>query len=307
MRPVLGALLLLCSSPALASSLLVVAENDPAREVIGELVEPFGKAKVKLKVAGPQAPASQCLNKGNERNRCLAQAAETAFVEAVLLIKATTAKGRTTVTFQMLDSDEGKLIKREVATGPATNLGGALKPVIARLAKVVKARKEKVEPQPAPDKPDQPKADPPKVDPPKVDPLKADPYPTTPSKTEPVAVKPEPKPDTPTKTNLEPVVVTPPEGVVAPVQPKGSGLTVAAWTTTGLAVAAAGVAGTFGALGFTTAGELGKNEAGVSPLSRSQANALAAQANTNYTVALGAGIGAGVLGVVSAILWSQTP
>lgn len=301
MRSVPGVLLLLCSSPVFASSLLVVAENDAAREVIGELVEPFGKAKVKLKVAGPQAPASQCLNKGNERNRCLAQAAETAFVEAVLLIKATTAKGRTTVTFQMLDSDEGKLIKREVATGPAANLGGALKPVIARLSKVVKARKEKVEPQPAPDKTE------PKGDPPKVDPVKVDPKPDTPTKTEPVAVKTEPKPDTPTKTTLEPVVVTPPEAVVAPVQPKGSGVTVAAWTTTGLAVAAAGVAGTFGALGFTTAGELGKNEAGVSALSRSQADALAARANTNYTVALGAGIGAGVLGVVSAILWSQTP
>jgi hypothetical protein len=96
-----------------------------------------------------------------------------------------------------------------------------------------------------------------------------------------------------------PLVVKEPQGA--------SGLTVAAWTTTGLAVASAGVAGTFGALGLSAKSQLDANEGGVSSLTRSQANALAAQGNTDFAVALGAGIGAGVLGVVSAILCSQTP
>lgn len=293
MRRLLGVLLLMAGTSASATSVLVVAENDAARDVAGELVEPFGKAKVKLKVAGPQAPATQCLQRpSGDRNRCLSQAGETAFVDAVLQLGASASKGRTTVTFLLLSLDDGKLIKKEVATGPSANLGGALKPVITRIAKLVKPR------------PAEPKGDPVvKADPVKSDPVvKADPVKTDPVKTQPDPVKP---PDAPTKTNLEPVVVTPPESVVAPA--KGSGVTVAAWTTTGLAVAAAGVAGTFGAMGLGARSQLDANEAGISSLSRSQANALAGQANTNFSVALGAGIGAGVLGVVSAILWSQTP
>lgn len=278
------------TTSAAASSVLVVGENERGREVASELSEVFAKQKVKMKVAGPQAPATSCLFRpASERGRCFSQAGQTAFVDAVLQVGATTAKGRTTVTFHLLSLDDGRVIKREVATGPSNNLGKALTPVITRLARLIK-------PQGGGSKA----------------PEKVEPEKTTP---EPVVTAPEPvkttpvqtQPDVPKKAVLEPVVVAPPPSIVAPVEPKGSGLTVAAWTTTGLAVAAAGVAGTFGVLGLNARGELDKNEGGVSALSRSQANALAGQANTNFTVALGAGIGAGVLGVVSAILWSQTP
>lgn len=291
MRRVIAMLLLAASSVSAApTSVLVVGENERGREVAGELSEPFAKQKVKMKVAGPQAPATSCLFRpASERGRCFSQAGQTAFVDAVLQVGATTAKGRTTVTFQLLSLDEGRLIKRETATGPANNLGKALGPVVTRLAKLIK-------PQANASKP------PEKVEPEKTenDPVVIGPEPT---KTSPAKTT----PDVPRKTVLEPVVTTPPPSVVQPVSPKGSGLTVAAWTTTGLAVAAAGVACTFGGLGLSVRGDLDKNEGGVSALSRSQANALAGQANTNYTIALGAGIGAGVLGVVSAILWSQTP
>lgn len=278
------------TTSAAASSVLVVGENERGREVASELSEVFAKQKVKMKVAGPQAPATSCLFRpASERGRCFSQAGQTAFVDAVLQVGATTAKGRTTVTFQLLSLDDGRVIKREVATGPSNNLGKALTPVITRLAKLIK-------PQGGGSKP-----------PEKVEPEKTAPEPVV-TAPEPVKTTPvQPPPDVPKKTVLEPVVVAPPPSIVAPVEPKGSGLTVAAWTTTGLAVAAAGVAGTFGGLGLNARAELDKNEGGVSALSRSQANALAGQANTNFTVALGAGIGAGVLGVVSAILWSQTP
>ncbi|MDP3232395.1 MAG: hypothetical protein Q8N26_06445 [Myxococcales bacterium] len=276
------------TTSAAASSVLVVGENERGREVASELSEVFAKQKVKMKVAGPQAPATSCLFRpASERGRCFSQAGQTAFVDAVLQVGATTAKGRTTVTFQLLSLDDGRVIKREVATGPSNNLSKALAPVVSRLAKLIK-------PQGGGSKA-----------PEKVEPEKAAPEPVV---TAPEPVKTTPvQPDVPKKTVLEPVVVAPPPSIVAPVEPKGSGLTVAAWTTTGLAVAAAGVAGTFGGLGLSARGELDTNEGGVSALSRSQANALAGQANTNFTVALGAGIGAGVLGVVSAILWSQTP
>lgn len=281
----------LLSQAAFASSLLVVAENDAAREVAGELVEPFGKAKVKVKVAGPQAPATQCLVRpGLERGRCLAQAGETAFVDGVLQLGASTTKGRTTVVFQLLSLEDGKLLKRETATGPAGNLGNALKPVVTRLSKLVRPRSA----SPAP----QPKPEPPKPE---------------------VVVKPEPKaaepvtrvepppqrpPDVPTRTVLEPTPEPTPPVVVA--TSSSSGLKVVAWTATGLAIAAAGVAATFGGLGLSARGELDKNEGGVSALTRAQATQLAGQANMNFTVALGSAIGAGVFGVLAAIFWSQT-
>lgn len=275
---------------AAPASVLVVGENQRAREVAAELSEPFATEKVKVKMAGPQAPATVCLlRSASERGRCLSHAGQTAFVDAVLQVGATTSRGRTTVTFQLLSLDEGHLIKREVATGPADNLGKVLATVVTRMAKLIKplatgsqqpekAQPERTEPEPVVSAPA--------------------PVKTTPAKS---------TEDAPMKTVLEPVVVAPPPSIVEPVAPKGNGLTAVAWTTTGLAVAAAGVAGTFGGLGLSARGELEKDEGGVSALSRSQANALASQANTNFTVALGAGLSAGVLGVVSAILWSQTP
>jgi hypothetical protein len=269
-----------------ASSVLVVGENERGREVAAELSEPFGKQKVKMKVAGPQAPATQCLLRpGSERNLCLAQAGETAFVDAVLQVSAVATKGRTTVTFHLLSLERGQLLKREVATGPSNNLGKALGSVVVRLAKLIK-------PQAVPKASD-------RVDPEPVA-VGSQQIKTTPVNTKPIS-------DAPTKMVLEPEVLAPTPTLGAPVTRKGSGLTVAAWTTTGLAVAAAGVAGAFGGMGLGARGDLDKNEGGISALSRSQANALAGQTNTNFTVALGAGIGAGVLGVVSAILWSQTP
>lgn len=296
MRRFLAVALWASSVPAFAASILVVPENDAAREVAAELADPFGKQKVKIKLAGPQAPATQCLNRSSpERNRCLAQAGQTAFVDAVLQIGALTKKGRTSVTFQLLSLDDGKVMKREVATGPASNLAGALRPVVARIAKLIKPR--------AADKPD-----------PKPEPVEPKPEPRPEPKPDPkpdLPVKPEPAPtplasDSPKATPLEPTDLAGGNDLVKPA-PTGSGMVVAAWTTTGAAVASAAVAGTFGALGLSAKNELDRNEAGISPHTRGQANALAGQANTNFTIALGAGIGAGVLGVVSAILWSQTP
>ncbi|MDX2012839.1 MAG: hypothetical protein SFW67_21755 [Myxococcaceae bacterium] len=299
MRARLGVMLLVLAGPAMANSVLVVAENDLAREAAAELVEPFNKAKVKMKFAGPQAPATQCLLRtAGERPRCLAQAGETAFVEALLQVGAVASKGRTTLTFSLLSVDEGRLLKREVATGPSDNLGPALKPVAARLAKLIKPR-AKTEPKPEPTTKPDPVARPDPIT--KPEPV-ANVDPVTPGPT-------EPRPsDAPKATSLEPQVTSPPPSVVDPAPAaSGGGLRAAAWTTTGLAVAAAGVAGTFGGLGLAARNELDRNEGGVSTLSRSEANTLAGQANTNLSVALGAGIGAGVLGVVSAILWSQVP
>ena len=249
MRARFGVMLLVVAGPALANSVLVVAENDLAREAAAELVDPFGKAKVKMKFAGPQAPATQCLLRAaGERPRCLAQAGETAFVEALLLVGAVASKGRTTLTFSLLSVDEGRLIKREVATGPSDNLGPALKPVATRLAKLIKPR-TKPEPTTKPD----PVARPEPV---------AKPEPI--ARVDPSTPKPEnpPPTDAPKATPLEPQVTTPPPSVIDPAPSSaGGGLRAAAWTTTGLAVAAAGVAGTFGGLGLSARSEIPSSSA----------------------------------------------
>lgn len=279
------------SPAALAASVLVVSENDASREVAAELVEPFNKVKVKMKMAGAQAPATQCLLRtGPERNGCLAQAGETAFVDAVLLLSAKAAKGRTSVTFSLLSLEDGKLLKREVATGPSANLGQALKSVVGRLAKVVKPRGAApvAKPEPKPE--------------PKPDPVVVKPEPVRPVETPRVVET--PRPDAPAQVNLEP---EPPPATAAVANSSGSGLRTVAWMTTGAAIAAAGVASAFGILGLSARGQLDQNDNGLSMLSRSQADALAATANTHFSVALGAAIGAGLFGALSFIFWSQVP
>lgn len=290
MRFFIGVLVLTATVQARAASVLVVAENDLAREAASEMLEPFATLKLKVKLAGAQAPATQCLQKSPlERPLCLAQAGETAFVDAVLQIGATASKGRTSVTLSLLSLDDGKLIKREVVTGPSNKLGASLKVPSLRLGKLIR-------PASAPPVDVVPPSRPPKPDPVKPEPVVVQ---------EPVAPVERVRVDAPVEMK-----VTPTPAVVAPVvaEPpaKGSGLRLAAWTSTGLAVVGTVAAVTFGILGATSSSTLDANEGGVSALTRSGANQLAQQANSQFTFSLATGIGAGVLAILSAILWSQS-
>jgi hypothetical protein len=289
MQRLLVMVLMACAASARSSSLLLVAENETARDIATELVEPFTNAKVKVKVAGPQAPATQCLMKPlGERPRCLAQAGETAFVDAVLQLGATVAKGRTAVTFSLLSLDDGKLLKRETASGARSKLTSALKPVVTRLAKAFKPRaganssKETQSPKP-------------------------EPAAAMVVRPESKPLPPAPAPEEPRLTPLDSVVVEPTSSATSAVATSTRGTKTGAWVATGLAGAAAGLSGVFAAWAMGIRANLDRNEGGVSALTRSQANALADQANTQLTVALIAAVTAGAVAVVAALLWSQTP
>lgn len=128
---------------------------------------------------------------------------------------------------------------------------------------------------------------------------------------EPIDTPPPPPPqvvknDTPTKTELTPA---PKEDLGIVEQPSGKPPKVGAIVTTGGAVAAAGVAVTFGILSGSAKSQfdaslvdLGNGMKG-STLPETQAQQLAAQANTSAAVAVSAGVVAAGLAVVSTILF----
>lgn len=74
-----------------------------------------------------------------------------------------------------------------------------------------------------------------------------------------------------------------------------------AWIATGVAAAAAGVAVTFLVMGLQQKSTL--DGAAPGELRHSQADAIAQQANTDLSVALGAGVGAAATGVLAGVLW----
>ncbi|MFT3712500.1 MAG: hypothetical protein QM817_33045 [Archangium sp.] len=288
MRSLLVVLLLPLS--AHAASVLLVPEDDKARAVAADMVEPLSANKLVVKTAPPGSPAVNCLSKPDERVGCLVAIGEKAKAIAVLVVTGGLKGTKGNVSIELIAN--GDVVKKVSANiskgkvkqqvkGPLSTLlklmpkGDASAPV--EQAKVTVSEKE----------PDQPAKDPEPVVKKDPEPLADNPYDAP--KKEPT-LTPEPKKDpeidlrTPTPTAKKPKV--------------------AAWVVTGLTIAAAGTAATFGGLGASNKGKLDAiNSDGSSSLTYTEAQALQTTANTQFTVALGAGIGAGVGAVVSGILW----
>ncbi|MDP1827430.1 MAG: hypothetical protein Q8L48_29440 [Archangium sp.] len=106
--------------------------------------------------------------------------------------------------------------------------------------------------------------------------------------------------DAPRATTLEPVPRQ--EALVLPAAP-ASRSRAPAWIATGVAAAAAGVAVAFLAMGLQQKSTL--DGAATGELRHSQADAIAQQANTDFSVALGAGVGAAATGVLAGVLWGS--
>lgn len=280
---------LLISTPAWASSLLVVCADEASRNLKDDITELLSASasKITVKVAGPKAPATACLSvAAARRQECFATAGGAANVEALLLVSTVAKAGALVVTFEVLAASDGKPQRRELIKTSAAkfkiNAGPVLKRVVAPIASKKKApegvvaapvrRPARVEPEPAPV--------------PDVEPA-------------PIA-----KADRPTATQLEPRTYdSTAELVATPVKPSSSH--AGAWVATGTAVAAAAVAGTFGGLGLSNRAQLTRSTDGVSPLSYSQAQALQRTSNLQLTIGLSAAIAAGVSGTLAAILWSR--
>lgn len=271
---------LLLPLSASAASVLLVPVDEKARVLADELIEPFGANKLTVKMAGPGSPALNCLKEA-AREACLGNIGEKARVVAVFVVSGALKGSKGNLTLEMLSrgvvlkKDSTKVSKGKVKTqmkGPIASLLKLL-PASEPVAAVEQPKVTVTETQKDPDQVAQ-------TDQTKV----AD----APKKTEPVAL-------TPMKS-ADPLALNTPGP--KPVKPK-----VAAWVFTGLAIAAAGTAATFGGLGLEDKAKLETTNGGTSTLSYSEAVALQRTSNTELTVALGTGIGAGVTGVVAAILW----
>jgi len=264
---------------ASAASVLLVPEDDKARVLADELVEPFGAAKLTVKTAGPGSPAVTCLRDPAARLACLQTIEEKAKVVAVFVVSGALKGAKGTLTLEMMA--KGQVLKKEsfkVTKGKVkTQLRGPIANLLKLLPKsetstpteqpkmtVTQTQKEP-EPEPVPE------------------PVVTD----VPKKTEPVALAPT--------TTVDPLSIKQP--LPKPVKSKA-----AAWVVTGLAVAAAGTAATFAGLGFADKAALEK-QSGVATISYNDAVALRDASNAKLSVALGSGIGAGVAGVVAGILW----
>ncbi|MDP3153268.1 MAG: hypothetical protein Q8N23_11390 [Archangium sp.] len=271
---------LLLPLSASAASVLLVPVDEKARVLADELIEPFGANKLTVKMAGPGSPALNCL-KDPAREVCLGNIGEKAKVVAVFVVSGALKGSKGTLTLEM--SSKGTVLKKDSTRVTRGKVKTQMRGPLASLLKLL--------PSSEPSAP---------VEPPKVtvtetqkEPVQAvEPAPAkvadAPKKTEPLAL-------TPTKS-ADPLALTTP----APKQVKPK---VAAWVMTGLAIAAAGTAATFGGLGLSNKAKLETVNEGISTLSYNEAVALQQTSNTQLTVALGTGIGAGVTGVLAGILW----
>jgi hypothetical protein len=292
MRLLLTLLLVLVPAGARAASVLLVPEDDKARALAAELVEPFTASKLVVKTAPAGSPGVACLAKGEERVACLTALGEKAKVVGVFVVGGGLKGARGTLTLELIV--DGAVVKKSstpVNKGKVKNqMKGPLWTMIKLLPsgesstpvegpKVTVTQKDP-DPEPVVTKKDP--EPPPRNDPP--------------PRTDPVAT------DAPKTTSLTPPAKPDPIDLRTPA-PKASKPKVAAWVVTGLTVAAAGTAATFGGLGAANKGRLDAAPSGQSALTYQEALALQQQTNTQFTVALGTGIGAGVGAVVSAILW----
>lgn len=266
---------------ASAASVLLVPEDDKARVLADELVEPFGAAKLTVKTAGPGSPAVTCLKDPAERVACLQTIEEKAKVVAVFVVSGGLKGARGTLTLEMMA--KGQVLKKESFKVTKGKVKTQLRGPIANLLKLL----PKSETSTPTEQPKMTVTQTQKDPEPRPEPVPEPPVADAPKKTEPVALAPT--------TTADPLSIKQPPP--KPVKSKA-----AAWVVTGLAVAAAGTAATFAGLGFADKATLEK-QSGVATISYNDAVALRDASNAKLSVALGTGIGAGVAGVVAGILW----
>jgi hypothetical protein len=294
------------AGPALVSmllaagpSVLVVPANAASRGICEDLLETLANATFRVKLAGERSDAVKCVaRKGAARASCLAEAEGKARVEAALLVTAV-RKGPQTVVAVQVVGRAGEPVHLETFRAPRPRLAQAAKAPLERVLASVKAVASapvsgplpRLEPRPPP------------VEAPATRLAPAEPPLAR-------AVAPEPQPpaeDAPRVTPAlqPPVVSQAPDLVASGPPPVVRRSPVAGWVVLGVAVLAAGVAGTFTGLAVADRGRLGAVSLDRSELSYTQAVQLRDRANLEFSIALGTGIGAAALGTTAGLLWLE--
>lgn len=279
MRWLVLSLLLPCV--AQAASVLLVPEDDKARVLAADLVDGFSAAKLTVKTAPPGSPAVACL-KATDRNACLSAIGEKAKTLGVFVVSGGLKGAKGTLTLELIIDGASK--KKDTTRVMKGKVKPAMKGVVAAMIKLLPAADA---PAPAPEPAKVTVSETPKPEP----------------KPEPVVTPTPVRDDTPRKADLTPPPARNDDLDLRSAPPKSTRPKVAAWVVTGLTVVAAGVSATTAGLGASHKGQLDTVNGGVSSLSYQQAVALQQQANSEFTVSLATGIGAGVGAVVSGILW----
>lgn len=295
------ALLVLLPLSAFGHTVLIVPEDDEARSLMEGLVEQLTKAEAQPKMAGGRSPAIACLKEKDvkKKDACLLESAGKANVEGVLLVRVTQWKGLYEANFTLTEvATKGKAFN-EAFKAPKAKWAKFSVPVVKRLTVAI-AKLKKVEgaPEPVAVKPEPPKPEP--------EPVKPEPVKPEPPKPEPVVVakvEPTPATDTPVAHSLTP---TPkPASARKDFMAEAPKSTTAAWAVSGVAVVAAATAGTFAVLGNGARTELEQTNNGFANMSYRDAQAKQATANTDFTIAAAAGIGAALAAGAAAWLWSS--
>lgn len=316
----MAAVVVVLAAPGWATSLLLVPRTEAARPVCENLVEAFSAQKLTVKMAGTKSTAVACLGKpAGEQPTCFLEAAKKSRVDGIVLISSTKEGAQLSVTLELLSKVTGKPRTTQKVKAPLRTLKAkAYKPVQKLVVDML------LEDGPAPAEGGAPIA---ALADEGVDDDELAPLPSLgspPTETPPMPVQSEAPAETPTEpvmpepaalveTAAKPPVdaprvveLMPPPSqtpvIVAPPPSKGS--PAAAIAVTGVAVAAATAAAFFGGMGVAGKAQLANAPNGISPLSYREARALQSSTNTNFTIALGAGIGAGVSAGLAAYLWA---
>jgi hypothetical protein len=269
---------LLSSVFAHAASVLLVPVDEKARALAEELIEPFAAENLTVKTAGPGSPAVTCLKDKAQKVDCLTALAGKAKVIAVFVVSGALRGPRGVLTLELIS--EGRSLKTEATAVQRGKVKAQMRAPVDRLLQLV--------PEHAQSKP---------VEQPTV-------TVTVTQSTPPPEPAPRPPRDAPVQQpELAPAPAPADPLALKTPAPKAAKPNAGAWVMTGLAVAAAGTAVAFAGLGLAARNQLEAAPGGVSPLSYSEAQALQQQSNRDFTIALGAGLGAGVSGVVAALLW----
>lgn len=307
---VVASLVVLLAAPGWATSLLLVPRTEAARPVCESLVEAFTAQKLTVKMAGTKSTAIACLGKpAAERPACFLEAAKKSRVDGVVLISSVKRRAQLTVTMELLSKVTGKPRTTQKVKAPQKTLKAKANKPVQRLV-VDMLLEDGPTPAEGAAAPIAALEDGP-VEDDELAPLPAlgneQPPEETPPEPEKLPVVVEAPPVEPPPADVPKVVeLTPPPKdtplLVAPAPSRGPN--VAAIAVTGVAVAAATAAALFGGMAMAGKAQLENAPNGVSPLSYDEARALQANTNTNFTIALGAGIGAGVSAGVAAYLWA---
>ncbi|MBL8914033.1 MAG: hypothetical protein JNM17_25235, partial [Archangium sp.] len=257
---------LLLPVSAQAASVLLVPEDDKARALAADLVDAFSAQKLVVKTAPAGSPAVNCLTKeGEERTTCLTGIGEKAKSIGVFVVSGGLKGASGKLTLELIVN--GAVVKKETTRVSKGKVKQQMKGPLWNLIKLL-PKADGAAPV------DQPKVTVTDKDPdPEPVPVKKDPDPVVKKDPEPVKQDPVVVNDTPKKD--EPKLTPPPKkdddlDLRTPA-PKPGKPKVAAWVVTGLTIAAAGTAATFGGLGLAGKGRLEAAPNGESALTYDEA------------------------------------